>query len=141
MAGVKGKSGPPRNVNATKRPWATFWRRRALHAGDKWILPILEGYSAGLTADRPDLTEGEKRMLEIAQTARGATMLILAEAARSGFVRKVNGSWDLAPGAKELARFLNTERQALRDLGLERRARDVTPTLEEIRKRYERNQP
>ncbi len=131
MAGVKGKSGPPRNLNNVKRPWAVFWRRRALRAEDRWIIPILEGYSAGLAADKPDLTEGENRMLQIAQTARGATMLILAEAARSGFVRKMDGSWDLAPGAKELSRFLALERQALQTLGLERRARDVTPSITE----------
>ena len=65
-------------------------------------------------------------------------MLILAEAARTGFGREVDGTWDLTPGAKELARFLGVERQALKDLGLERRARDATPTLDEIRQRYER---
>ncbi len=138
MAGVKGRSGPPQNVNATKRPWSVFWRRRALRAEDRWILPILETYAAGLGSDKPDLSEAERRMAEIAQTARGATMLILAEAARTGFVREVDGTWDLTPGAKELARFLGVERQALKDLGLERRARDAMPTLDEIRQRYER---
>jgi hypothetical protein len=44
-------------------------------------------------------------MIEIAQTARGATMLILAEAARSGFIQKTEKGWDLAQGAKEVAKF------------------------------------
>jgi hypothetical protein len=52
-------------------------------------------------------------MIELAQTARGASMLILAEAARSGFIRRIDGTWDLSPGAKELAKFLSVERASL----------------------------
>jgi hypothetical protein len=125
MAGVKGRSGPPRNLNAASYSWRTFWRRRALRATDKWILPVIESYACGLASDKPGLTEGERRVIEVAQIARGATMLILAEAARSGFVCKVDGTWDLAPGAKELGKFLSVERSALIALGLERRAKPV----------------
>ena len=127
------RGGQPKNLNATRHPWRTFWRRRALRAEDRWILPTLEAYSESLASDKPDLSETEKRMVEIAETARGASMLILAEAARRGFIRQVDGSWDLAPGAKELARFLSLERQALQTLGLERRPRDI-PALEDIRR-------
>lgn len=132
--GVKGRSGPPMNLNHCKRPWEVFWRRRALRPQDKWIVPVLLGYAAGLAADKPDLSNAETRMVEIAQTARGATMLILAEAARKGFVVSgENGKgWDLAAGAKELARFLQVERQTLQALGLGRRSRDVTPSLDDL---------
>jgi hypothetical protein len=123
MAGVRGKSGPPGNLNNCRRPWQAFWRRRALRAEDKWIVPTLETYASGLESDKPNATEGELRIIEIAQTARGATMLILAEAARSGFIEKRDGSWDLAPGAQALAKFLSIERQALQTLGLNRRAK------------------
>lgn len=125
MPGVKGKSGPPGNLNRSTHPWRSFWRRRALRPEDKWILPTLEGYASGLASDKPTLTEGEARMIEIGQIARGATMLILAECARSGFIEKENGSWNLSPGARELAKFLSVERSALQTLGLERRARPV----------------
>lgn len=125
MAGKKGRSGPPGNLNGSCHPWRSFWRRRALKAEDKWILPVIEGYASGLAADKPALSEGEARMIEIGQIARGATMLILAECARSGFVRKVGGTWDLSPGAKELAKFMSVERSALQTLGLERRAKPV----------------
>lgn len=52
-------------------------------------------------------------------------MLILGEAARSGFIVQENGSWNLAPGARELARFLGVERACLQTIGLDRRAKPV----------------
>jgi hypothetical protein len=123
--GQPGRSGPPGNLNASRHPWRSFWKRRALRASDRWILPTLEQYSAGLSSDKPNLSEAEARVIEIAQTARGATMLILAEAARSGFIVNGEHGWDLAPGAKELAKFLSVERNCLRTLGLERRAKPL----------------
>ena len=102
------------------------WRRRALRPADRWILPVLEGYAHALASDKPGMTETETLM---AQTARGAVMLILAEAARSGFTRQTGATWDLAPGAKELAKFLTAERGALQAIGLDRRAQP-TQTLE-----------
>jgi hypothetical protein len=136
MAGVKGKggakgrSGPPGNLNARSHSWSVFWRRRALKATDRWILPVIENYASGLASDKPGVTQGEARMIEIAQIARGASMLILAECARSGFVCKEDGSWNLAPGARELAKFLNTERASLQVLGLGRRAKPAVSLSE-----------
>jgi hypothetical protein len=92
----------------------------------------LESYSAGLASDKPDLTEAEARLIEVSQTARGAMMLIMAEAARSGFIVKEHGSWGLAPGARELAKFLSVERSCLQTLGLGRRAKAVGGTLAEL---------
>lgn len=132
MAGKRGRSGPPANLNATRHPWRAFWRRRALRREDKWILPTLETYSIGLASDKPNLTQAEGRMIEIAQTARGASMLILAEAARSGFIHKEDGTWNLSPGAKELSRFLAVERSCLQTLGLGRRTKPVGGTLAEL---------
>lgn len=132
MAGVKGRSGPPGHLHNSRHPWRSFWRRRALRAADRWILPMLETYSRGLLSDKPDASEAERRCVEVAQIARGATMLILSEAARSGFIVKENGSWTLAPGARELARFLTIERACLQTLGLGRRAKPVGGTLNEL---------
>lgn len=132
MAGVKGRSGPPGHLHNSRHPWRSFWRRRALRAEDKWILPSLENYSAGLASDKPNLTETEARMIEIAQTARGASMLILAEAARSGFIHKQDGTWNLSPGARELSRFLAVERSCLQVLGLGRRTKPIGGTLAEL---------
>jgi hypothetical protein len=132
MGGKAGRSGPVGNLNASRHSWRSFWRRRALKASDKWVLPVIEGYASGLANDKPGLTEGETRMIEIAQIARGATMLILAEAARSGFVCKVDGTWDLSPGAKELGKFLSVERASLQTLGLGRRAKPVHDLAKQI---------
>ena len=52
-------------------------------------------------------------------------MLILADSARRGFTRDVESTWDLAPGARELPKFLDVERKVLLGLGLGRRARRV----------------
>ncbi len=57
MAGKRGKSGPPGNLNSAKHPWRSFWRRRALKPGDRWILPVLEHYTLALESDKPDMTE------------------------------------------------------------------------------------
>lgn len=132
MAGVKGRSGPPGHLHNSRHPWRSFWKRRALRAEDKWILPTLESYASGLASDKPGLTEAEARLIEIGQISRGASMLILAEAARSGFIVKENGSWDLSPGAKELAKFLSIERASLQTLGLGRRAKPAGGTLAEL---------
>ena len=132
MGGVKGRSGPPGNLNCSSHPWRTFWRRRALKPADKWILGMLEQYAGSLASDKPGATEAELRMIEIAQIARGASMLILAECARSGFTTQVDGTWDLSPGAKELARFLGVERASLQTLGLGRRAKPITDIAKQI---------
>lgn len=127
------RGGQLGNLNATKHPWRTFWRRRALQPENRWIVPVLESYAEQIAADKGGedaITAGEKRVLEIAQTARGAAMLIMAEAGRSGFTQTTEKGWDLHPGVKELSRFLGLERQALGDLGLGRRAKDV-PNLQE----------
>ncbi len=132
MAGLKGRSGPVGNLNASRHPWRSFWKRRALRPEDKWILPTLEGYASGLASDKPGLSEAEARLIEIAQISRGASMLILAEAARSGFIQKENGSWDLSPGSKELAKFLSIERASLQTLGLGRRAKPIQDLAKQI---------
>ena len=96
---------------------------------DRWILPVLERYTAALESDKPNATESERLMMQNAQAAKGAVMLILAEAARSGFVRRGRRTSDLAPVVKELPKFLAAERGALQAIGLERRARPA-PSLE-----------
>lgn len=125
MAGKKGRSGPPGNLNNVRYAHRAWWRRKALRKEDKWIVPTIERYIQGLRSDKPDASETEQRLMEVSQIARGASMLILAEAARNGFIVKQGDSWDLSPGAKDLPKFLSIERQALQTLGLERRAKSI----------------
>jgi hypothetical protein len=119
------------NLNGTRRPWAVFWKRRALRPEDRWVLPLLERYTAGLVDDKggPDnMSAAELRMVELAQLARACSLLVLSTAANEGGLAAPRKGPDLP---STLARFLNVERQTLVALGLERRARPV-PSLREL---------
>lgn len=126
MKAKRSRGGQKGNLNASRNPWRAFWSRRALRGEDRWIIPILEEYSDGLRMDKPGMTSAEKRMSELAQLARGCTMLILGAITKHGFTRhdEMKG-FDLHPGAKDLPRFFAAERNALKDLGLERRAQPI----------------
>ncbi len=76
-------------------------------------------------------------MAEIAQTARGAQMLILVAGKERGIIRIVDGTWDLYPGFKDLARFQWIELKALKAGKFDvRRAKDITPLKEYVRDTY-----
>lgn len=136
MSGKRGRSGPPGNLNRAKYPWRSFWRRRALRPTDAWVASIVAQHLAGSESDKPDMTEGEKRMAEVAATARGCWTLVLSYCQRVGYVRRAGSSWDLSPGAKELAKFLSVERQSLQALGLDRRQRPAMDLQTYLRERY-----
>jgi hypothetical protein len=127
MAGKKGRSGPPGNLNNVQHPWRSFWARKALRQEDKWILPFLNRYADGLIADAggEDISSGRKHVIEIAQMSRGCSMLVLKELKEKGFVITTPDGWDMHPGLKELSRFTATELTALRMLGLERKVKDL----------------
>jgi hypothetical protein len=138
MSGRAGFSGPPGNLNNCRNPFRAFWKRRALRAQDKWVARIVERYGDGLVADKggPDeITAAMRHTIELASVARGCAMLILAEAKRSGFIRKIDGTWDLAPGAAELAKFMKLELSALQALGFDRRERKAL-SIEDITASY-----
>jgi hypothetical protein len=131
MAGKKGRSGPPGHTRGARYPWRLFWKRKVLKPESRWIIPALETYVDGLRSDKPNLTAGEARVLELAQISRGVTLLILSECAQHGLIRIVEGDVDLQPAMHALARFLSTELKALQTLGLERRAKTI-PRLTEL---------
>jgi hypothetical protein len=113
------------NMNRVKHPWATFWRRRALRPQDRWILPLLQLYRDGLASDKggpANIGEGELRMIELAQLARGCTLLVLAAARDGGGLVAERKGPDLAAA---LGRFMQVEASCLKTLGLARRARPV----------------
>jgi hypothetical protein len=131
MAGRKGRSGPPGNLNGTRHPWAVFWRRRALRPEDRWILPVLEGYARSLGSDKPNMSEGERRMAEIAREARGARMLIWAEVGSDGHTTD-----ERVALLTELPTFMSAEIRALLALGLERRAEKVADLDTYLKSKY-----
>lgn len=56
-----------------------------LRPEDRWILPVLADYAGSLVADgggTEAMTPGAAQMIELAQLARGPTMLVMAETAR-----------------------------------------------------------
>jgi hypothetical protein len=91
-------------MNGAKHGWRSYWRRRALRKQDRWILPLLRDYRESLIADRggPDnVTAAELSMIELAQVARGCTLLLMAEVSRDGIapVRKVRTLPQTSPGS------------------------------------------
>lgn len=132
MGGIAKRSGPVGNLNASKYPWRAFWRRRAVKAEHRWLPPMVENYVGALESDKggaSEVSEGERRMMQIAATAHGCALLVLDHAARLGFVRVGDsGAWDLQPGMKELGKFLSIEQAALKGLDLRRRPKPA-PSL------------
>jgi hypothetical protein len=80
-------------------------------------------YADSLASDKggpENMSEAEKRMVELAQLARGCTLLVLAEAAKNGGLVAERKEPDL-PAA--LGRFMAIEATRLKTLGLARRPR------------------
>jgi hypothetical protein len=139
LAGIRGMGKG--NLNASRHPWKSFWRRRALKPQHRWVLPVIEGYANDLIAEKGDVTHAERRVIEIAQISRGCSMLILAECANQGLMRKLpDGSWDLHVGAKELSRYLSTELKALGLVGLDRRCAPVQTLESYVKERYSKRE-
>lgn len=131
MAGQKGRSGPPRNMNASKYGWRALWRRAMVRPEDAWVRRPMNEYVAGLLGDKPGASAAEASAIEIAATSKGCALLILNALKEHGVTQVVNGMLELSPAAKELKGFLSIELQALRTIGMERRARPVN-TLAEL---------
>ena len=125
MAGQKGRSGPPRNTNASKYGWRTLVRRGFVREADAWVRRPMELYTRALLADKPDATAGQQHAIEVAATAKGCSLLILHELKRAGFTYTKDGVLALTPAARELSRFLSVELQALKLLGLQRQAKQL----------------
>jgi hypothetical protein len=108
-----------------------FYRRLALPKKYRFLLPMIEGRVSQLADDKggpENLTAAEVALLDLYRRAHGASLLLLAEAHEKGYIRvAADGSWDLHPGAREIARFAEMERRILMTFGLERRAKPVDP--------------
>ena len=145
MGGKKGRSGPPGNLNPAKSILPALRRLRQgkpLPPGLGRVAAIAEQEESLLLGDKggaDNMTGGERLMLNVWKTARQATLLILHELAERGAVLAKDGEWDLQPGAQRLVKFLAEERAALIALKFdEKRARDITPTLADIRRQFTR---
>jgi hypothetical protein len=110
-------------------------KRRALRKEDRWVLPVIAEYGAALLSDKGNPSEAERRVIELASLARGATILLLAAAATrpgglAGDVATISattsdGKHVTARRADLLSaveRFMGIEARLLSTLGLEKRA-------------------
>lgn len=134
--GVKGRSGPPGNLNAAKHGITTWLRRRALPREKQHIVKMVEIYKQAIITAKggPEaITEVEMALVENAAIARGVILLALEEAKARGLVKVSDGSWDFAPGVNRLGTFLNAERSALALLGLGRRQK-LVPSIVDLMK-------
>jgi hypothetical protein len=78
MGGIKGRSGPPSNLNASKHHWRSFFARLALREEDRWVRTEVRKYAAGLLSDKADPSEAERHAIELASEAKAARLLIWA---------------------------------------------------------------
>lgn len=109
--------GQPGNLNSAANPWAVYWKRRALKPADRWALALVADYVPQLLTDKGGegaVSFAERKVMELAAVARVCWALAMAA-----------GNLDV------VSRFVGAERQALTDLGLQRRAKPV-PTATEI---------
>lgn len=130
MAGKAGRSGPPKNTNASKYGWRVLWRRALIRETDTWVRRPIELYASSLLADKPEATAGQQHVVEVATTAKACVLLILQELKKTGFTSTIDGVLELTPAARELPRFLGLELAALKVLGLERQAKPVQTLAE-----------
>lgn len=137
MAGVKGRSGPPGNLNSIRSVLPALRRLRngkPLPPELARIAALADQEAELLIADKgglPNMTGGERLLLNVWRSARQAVLLILNEMVARGAVSVEDGKWDLQPGAQRLAKFLSEERASLLALGLQRRAKAAV-TLEAL---------
>lgn len=125
MSGVRGRSGPVGNMNASKHHWRSFFRRLALRPEDIWIRGEVQRYAAALLSDKGDPSEAERHAIELASEAKACRLLIWKALAPAGFTRRSKDGLALVPAAADLPRFIGMELGALKLLRLERRAKNV----------------
>jgi len=141
MPGTKARSGPMGNLNAIRSGAYSWLRRRRVPPGKQHIARLMGRYQRGLLEDlggEESVTTARKMLVDQAGGAGGAWRLILDEALCRGFIVQADGAWDVPPAVKKsMGHYMNVERHALLALGLERMAKDITPTLDAIRARYQ----
>ena len=142
MARSKGlrRGGQKNNLNAAKSGFTSWRRRRALpsHLGHVRHLVLKE--EADLISDKggeDNVTAGEIALIRDAGTAQGLILLALEKAVERGAIVETESGWDLAPALKCIKGLIDTRRNNLTAVGLQRRSRDIfPPSVDEIKRRY-----
>ena len=102
MAGVKGRSGPPRNTNAIRSSASLLWRRGLIRAQDAWVRGPIERSMKALLGDKADATSQEQEVVEVIGRAKGCALLIEHELKACGLVNVVEGQVVVSAASDEL---------------------------------------
>lgn len=140
---IKRRAGGQRgNMNAAKTIIPALKRLRKGQPLPEYlerITALADMESEGLIGDLgglENMTTGQQLMLANWKSARSAELLIWNALLTTGSPIEINKdqkTWDLQPGLQRLSGFLGQQRAALLALGLERRARNITPLGEYLK--------
>src|SRR5262245_54882427 len=125
MAGRPGRSGPPRNTNASRYGWRVLARRGFVRPQDAWVVRPMEQTSARLLGDKPDATAHEEEVIEIIARMKGCALLCWEAVHGDGLLHKVNGQVQVHAVSEELRKYVKLELDALRLLPPARRSKLV----------------
>jgi len=132
MAGRKGRSGPPKNTNASRYGWRVLARRGFVRPQDAWVVRPMEQTSVRLLGDKPDATAHEEEVVEIITRMKGCALLCWEKVHADGLLNQANGEVNVHPVSEELRKYVKLELDALRLLPPARRAKMVGGTLAEL---------
>lgn len=130
----KRPSGAPKgNLNASKNGLYSWKRARMLPAHLSHIGRLVEREEAGILQDLggPENTTAMQRgIVSDTGLALGLILLAFEEAQKRGSIASEDdGTWDFMPGLQKVKGLLDTRRQNLLALGLERRAKDTDKVI------------
>jgi len=132
MSGRPGKSGPPKNTNASKYGWRVLARRGFVRPQDAWVIRPMEQTSKRLLGDKPDASAHEEEVIEIITRMKGCALLCWEAVHGDGLLKRVNGEVQVHAVSEELRKFVRLELDALRLLPPERRAKLVQDVAKQI---------
>ena len=135
MSGVRGRSGPPKNTNASKYGWRVLARRGFVRPQDAWVVRPMEQTSARLLNDKPDASAHEAEVIEIITRMKGCALLCWEAVHRDGLLKVAKGQVQVHAVSEELRRYVKLELDALRLLPPARRARPVQSLQEYLAER------
>ena len=137
MAGRKGRSGPPNNVNALKPQneaellWRRGRRRRDMTLDDNavprdaWVKKPIKDTFRAFAADLPDMTAREREIVHTIGIAKGCELLIIDALNACGLVSLNDNKIEVAKASEDLGRFMKIKLDGLRLLPVSRRAKLV----------------
>jgi hypothetical protein len=139
MGGVKGRSGPPNNVNAARNGHRILWRRGrhgVLRPEDAWVRKPMQDFVDRFLAHLPDATAHQREVIETAATAKGCELLLGQALQEEGLVKVVDGRMVVSKVCEDLVRFMRLKLDALRLLPAERRAKAVMSLDQYVQEKY-----